>query len=170
MVFASPSYNLFCHTRILHVFATCTVAVTALLSRLFLCRRSRQGRRRPFTFSLSLLRQRQRLHETRTSPLSQPLQPSSHSQSPLSHTTPTFSSSSSATLPKPAPTSQLRKRAGPANSQVDNNKKIEKAPPPPPPIRALHGLTLNIRGMTLAKLLSIQGLPVFSSLDYINLD
>jgi len=57
-------------------------------ARLYLCRRSRQGRRRLYTFSLSLLRQRQRLQETRTSPFSQPLPHDSHSQNTLSHTTP----------------------------------------------------------------------------------
>ena len=49
---------------------------------------------------------------------------------------------------------------------VITNKK-QKSPPPPQPVRALQGLTLNIRGMTPAKWLSIQELPVFSSLDYI---
>jgi len=94
---------------------------TTVSARLFLCRRSRQGRRRLSTFCLSLLRHRQRLHETRTYPLSQPLR-ASHSRSPPPHTTPISSSSSSATPPTHAPTSQLGKRAGPANSHVDNNK------------------------------------------------
>ena len=49
---------------------------------------------------------------------------------------------------------------------IITNKK-QKPPPPPPPVRALHCLTLNIRGMTPAKWVSIQGLTVFSSLDYI---
>ena len=59
------------------------------------------------------------------------------------------------------------KRTGPANNRVGNNKKKHKPPPPPPPVRALQGLTLNIRGMTPAKWVAIQELPVFSTLDYI---
>jgi len=65
------------------------------------------------------------------------------------------------------PASQLGKRPRPANSHVGNNTKTQKPPPPLPPVRALQGLTLNIRGMTPAKWLSIQGLSVFPSLDYI---
>ena len=38
---------------------------------------------------------------------------------------------------------------------------------PTPSVRALHGLTLNIRGITPAKWVAIQELPIFSSLDYI---
>jgi len=70
------------------------------------------------------------------------------------------------TLNARAHISDRKKRAGPANSHVGNNKKKQKPPPPPPPVRALQGLTLNIRGMTPAKWLSIQELPVFLSLDY----
>jgi len=36
-----------------------------------------------------------------------------------------------------------------------------------PPVRALQGLTLNIGGMTSAKWVAIQELPLSSSLDYI---
>jgi len=46
-------------------------------------------------------------------------------------------------------------------------KKTQNPTPPPPPVRALQGSTLNIRGMTPAKWLSIQGLSIFSSLEYI---
>ena len=112
------SHQNFTRVRNLYCGRHCTTAS----ARLFLCRRSRQGRRRLSTFCLS----RQRLHETRTSPLSQPVRPASHSQSPPPQTTPISSSSSSATLPTPAPTSQLGKRAGPANSHVDNNKNKKK--------------------------------------------
>ena len=136
-------------------------------ARIYLCRRSRQGCRRLYTFSLSLLRRRQRLQESRTPPFSQPLPHDSHSQNTLSHTTPVSSSSSSATPATPVPTSQLGKRLGLANSHVGNNTKTQKLPPPPPPVRALQGYTLNIRGMTPAKWLSIQGLSAFPSLDYI---
>ena len=108
-------------------------------ARLYLCQRSRQGRRRLYTFSLSLLRQRQRLQETRTSPFLQPLPHGFHSQNTLSHTTPVSSSASSATPSTPVPTSQLGKRPGPANSHVGNNTKTQKPPPPPPPVRALQG-------------------------------
>ena len=66
---------------------------TTASARFCLCRRSRQGRRRLYTFNLSLLRQKQRLQESRTSPLSQPLQRHSHRQSTLPHTTPLSSSS-----------------------------------------------------------------------------
>ena len=65
------------------------------------------------------------------------------------------------------PTSQLETRPGPANSHVGNNTKTQKPPPPPPHVGALQGLTLNIRGMTPAKWLSIQGLSVFPSVGYI---
>jgi len=132
-----------------------------------LCRRSRHGRRRPCAFNLSLLRQRQHFQETRISPFSQPLQHHSHPQSTLSHTTPSFSGSPSATLSTPAHTSPTGKRAGPANSHVGNNKKQHKPPPPTPLVQALQGLTLNIRGMTPAKWVAIQELPAFSSLNYI---
>ena len=94
----------------------CITAAT----RLYLCRRSRQGRRRLYTFSLSLLRQRQRLQETRTSFFSQPLPHDSHSQNTLSHTTPVSSSSSSATPSTHVPTSPTGKLTGPANSHVGN--------------------------------------------------
>jgi len=43
----------------------------------------------------------------------------------------------------------------------------KKTPPDPPPSQALQGLTINIRGVTPAKWLSIQKLSVFSSLDYV---
>jgi len=92
-------------------------------ARLYLCQRSRQGRRRLYTFSLSLLRQRQRLQETRTSPFLQPLPHGFHSQNTLSHTTPVSSSASSATPSTPVPTSQLGKQPGPANSHVGSNTK-----------------------------------------------
>jgi len=59
------------------------------------------------------------------------------------------------------------KRAVPANSHVGNNRKKHKPQPPTPPVRALQGLILNIRGITPAKWVAIQELPVFSSLDYI---
>ena len=65
---------------------------TTASARFCLCRRSRQGHRRLYTFDLSLLRQNQRLQETRISPLSQPLQHRSHPQSTLPHTTPLSSS------------------------------------------------------------------------------
>jgi len=94
-------------------------------ARLYLCRRSRQGHRRLYTFSLSLLRQRQRLLETRISPFSQPLPHDSHSQNTLSHTTPVSSSSSSATPSTPVPASQLGKRQGPANSHVGKNTRTQ---------------------------------------------
>jgi len=64
-------------------------------------------------------------------------------------------------------TSPIGKQTGPANSHVGNNKKKHKPPPPTPPVRALRGLTLNIWGITPAKWVSIQELPVFSSLDYV---
>jgi len=133
-------------------------------ARLCLFRRSRHGRRRLFAFNLSLLRQRQQFQETRISPFSQPLQYHSNPQSTLSHTTPSSSKSLTAT---PSHTSLPGKRAGPANGHVGNNKKKHKPPPPTPPVRALQCLTLNIRGMTPAKWVAIQELPVFSSLDYI---
>jgi len=136
-------------------------------ARLYLCRRSRQGRRRLYTFSLSLLQQKQRLQETRTSAFSQPLPHDSHSQNTLSHATLVSPSSSSATPSTPVPTSPTGQRAGPANSHVGSNKKKHKLPPPTPLVRALQGLTLNIRGMTPAKWVAIQELPVFSSVDYI---
>jgi len=82
-------------------------------ARLCLYRRSRYGRKRlctfVSTFNLSLLRQRQRLQETRTFPFSQPLQHRSRPQSTLSHTTPSSSRSPSATLSTPAHTSQIKK-------------------------------------------------------------
>jgi len=59
------------------------------------------------------------------------------------------------------------KRTGPANNHVGNNKKKHKLPSPTPPVRVLHGLTLNIRGMSLVKWIVIQELPVFPTLDYI---
>ena len=129
----------------------CGCHLTTPSARLCLCRRSRHARRRLCAFNLSLLRQRQHFQETRTSPFSQPLQHHSHPQSTLSHTTPSFSRSPSATLSTPAHTSPTGKRAGPANSHVGNNKKKHKPPPPTPPVRALQGLTLIIRGMTPAK-------------------
>ena len=43
----------------------------------------------------------------------------------------------------------------------------KKKKPPPPPTRSLHGLTLNIRGLTPEKWKSIQDLEIFTSLDYI---
>jgi len=120
---------------------------------------------RLFAFNLSLLRQRQHFQETRISPFSQPLQYHSYPQSTLSHNTPSSSRSLSATLSTPAHTSLTGKLAGPANSHVGNNKKKHKPPPPTPPVRALQGLTLNIRGMTPAKWVAIPELPVYSSLD-----
>ena len=78
-----------------------------------LCQRSQHGLRClctfVSTFSLSLLRQRQHLQETRTFPYSQPIQHCSRPQSTLSHTTPSSSRSPSATLSTPAHTSQIEK-------------------------------------------------------------
>ena len=136
-------------------------------ARLYLCRRSEQGRMRLHTFSLSLLRPRQRLQETRNSPFSQSLTHDSHSQNTLSHTTPVSSSCSSATPSTPVPTSQLGKRPVPTDSHLGNNTKTQNPLPPSPPVRALQGLTLHIRGMTPAKWFCIQGLSIFSSLEYI---
>jgi len=140
---------------------TCGRHLTTPSARLCLYRRSRHGRRRLCALNLSLLRQRQHSQETRNSPFSQPLQHRSHPQSTLSHTTPSYSKSPSATLSTPTHTSPTGKRAGPANSHVGNNKKKHKAPPPTPPVRAPQGLTLNIRGMTPAKWVAIQELPLF---------
>jgi len=78
-----------------------------------------------------------------------------------------FEFKSLSTTPSTLRTSLPGKRAGPANDHVGNNKKKHKPPPPTPPVRALQGLTLNIRGMTPAKWVAIQELPAFSSLDYI---
>jgi len=82
-------------------------------ARLCLCQRSQHGLRClctfVSTFSLSLLRQRQHLQETRTFPYSQPIQHCSRPQSTLSHTTPSSSRSPSATLSTPAHTSQIEK-------------------------------------------------------------
>ena len=83
---------------------------------------SKNDCRRLCTFNLSWLRQGQRFQETRTSPFAQPIQYHSHLQSTLVHDTPLSSSSPSATLSMPAPTSQLGKRVGPANSHVGNKK------------------------------------------------
>jgi len=105
-------------------------------------KRSRQDCRRLFCFIMSLLRQRLCLQEIRTSPFSQPLPHDSHSQKSLPHTTPVSSSSSSATLSTPAPTSQLGKRSVPINCNVGHNKKTL---PPPPPVKTLQGLILNIQ-------------------------
>ena len=146
-------------TRTRHIFMT--------KARLLVCRRSRQGRKRLFAFNLSLLRPRQLFQETRISPFSQPLQHHSNPHSTLSHITPSPSSSLSATPSTPAHTVSAGKRTGATNNHVGNNKKKHKPPPPPPPVRALHGLTLNIRGMTPSKWVHIQELPVFSTLDYI---
>jgi len=167
---ASPSYNAFWRTRTLGASVTSPGAATFRVTNpacLCLCRRSRHGRRRLFAFNLSLLRQRQQFQETRISPFSQPLQYHSNPQSTRSHTTPSFPRSLSATPSTPAHTSLTGKRTGPANNHVGNNKKKHKPPPPTPPVRALQGLTLNIRGMTPAKWVAIQELPVFSTLDYI---
>jgi len=60
--------NLAC-VRNPHCGRHCITAVTHL----YLCQRSAQGRRRLYTLILSLLRQRQRFQEIRTSPFSQPL-------------------------------------------------------------------------------------------------
>jgi len=136
-------------------------------ARLCVCRRSQHGRKRLFAFNLSLLRPRQQLQETRIPPFSQPLQHHSNPQSTLSHTTPSSPRSLSATPSTPVHTFLAGKRTGPANNHVGNNKKKHKPPPLPPPVRALQGLTLNIRGMTPAKWVAIQELPVFSTLDYI---
>ena len=130
------AHHNFTRVRNLHCGSHCITAS----ARLCLCQRSRQGRRHLFTFSLSFLRQRQRLQETRTSPFSQPLPHGSHSQSPLPHTTPESSSSYSTTPSTPAPTSQLGKwaMAGPANSNVGNNKKTQNC-------RVLHLLCEHFR-------------------------
>ena len=146
-------------TRVCHILTT--------EARLLVCQRSRHGRKRLCAFNLSLLRPRQPLQETRISPFSQPLQHHSNPQSTLSHITPSSPSSLSATPSTPAHTSLTGKLTGPANNYVGNNKKKHKPPPPTPPVRALQGLTLNIRGMTLAKWVAIQELPVFSTLDYL---
>jgi len=76
----------------------CSSHLATPSAHLCLCRRSRQGRRRLYAFNLSLLRQRKRLPETKTSPFAQPLQHRSHPQSTLPHTTPSSSSSPSATI------------------------------------------------------------------------
>jgi len=131
--------------------------------RLCVCRRSQHGRRRLFAFQLP----RQQFQETKISLLSQLLQYHSNPQSTLSHTTPSSPRFLSATPSIPAHTFLTGKRTGPANNHVGNNKKKHKPPPPPPPVRALQGLTLNIRGMTPAKWAAIQELPVFSTLDYL---
>jgi len=136
-------------------------------ARLCLCRRSRHGRRRLFAFNLFLFRQRQQFLETRISPFSQPLQYHSNPQSTQSHTAPSSPRSLSATPSAPAHTSLTGKRTGPTNNHAGNNKKKHKPPSPTPPVRALQGLTLNIRGMTPAKWVAIQELPVFPTLDYI---
>ena len=85
----------------------------------------------------------------------------------MSHITLSPSGSLRATPSPPAHTVSVGKRTGASNNSVRNNKKKHKPPPPPPSVRALHGLTLNIRGMTPAKWVAIQELPVFSTLDYI---
>jgi len=136
-------------------------------TRLLVCRRSRHGRKRLFAFNLSLLRPRQLLQETKISPFSQPLQHHSNPHSALSHITPSSSSPFSATPSTPAHTVPAGKRTGPANNHVGNNKKKHKPPPPPPPVRVIHGLSLNICGMTPDKWVAIQELSVFSTLDYI---
>jgi len=167
VVFAFLCYNLFWRTRILRAFATHTVAVAALRLPPAFISADDLNRAVCAFFSLSLLRPRQRLQETRTSPFSQSLTHDSHSQNTLSHTTPVSSSCSSATPSTPVPTSQLGKRPVPTDSHLGNNTKIQNPLPPSPPVRALQGLTLHIRGMTPAKWLCIQGLSVFSSLEYI---
>ena len=146
-------------TRVRHILTT--------KARLLVCRRSRHDRKRLCAFNLSLLRPRQLLQETRISPFSQPLHHHSNPQSTLSHITPSSPRSLSATPSTPAHTVLAGKRTGPANNHVGNNKKKHKPPPPPPPVRVLQGLTLNIRGMTPAKWVVVQDLPVFSTLDYI---
>ena len=125
------AHHNFAGVRNLH----CSRHFTTASARFCLCRRSRQGRSRQYTFSLSLLRQRQRLQETRTSPFLQPLPHDSHPQSTLPHTRPLSSSSFSATPSTNAPTSQIGKRAGPANSHIGNDKKTQNPPPPSPPVR-----------------------------------
>jgi len=52
---------------------------------------------------------------------------------------------------------------------ADSNKKKQKtqSSPSSPSTRPLHGLTLNIRGMTPEKWESIQDLDIFPSLDFI---
>ena len=75
----------------------------------------------------------------------------------------------SATPSTPAHTFLTGKRTGPVNNYFSKNKKKHKPPPPPPPVQTLQGFTLNIRGMTPTRWVSIQELSVFSTLDYINL-
>jgi len=168
VVFASLCYNLtlFWHNRILCALATHTVAVTALRPPpAYISADNLDRAVGALTLLLDLCSDKD--NASRTFPFSQPLQHDSHSQNTLSQTTPVSSNSSSATPSTPVPTSLLGKRPGPATSHVGSNKKTPKPPPPPPPVRALQGSTLKIRGMTPAKRLSILGLSVFPSLDYI---
>jgi len=162
-ILAHQNFFRVCTTYFLHHFR-------ASPGRLRLLRQSNRGRKRLHTLNLELI-QHHPFIETRTSPHTQPL-----SSGPPDSNTPPLPSIPSqrpqtqcGLLRQPSlPASALGKRPIPVSSNVDGNKKQKtKSPPSYPSIRSLHGLTLNIRGMTPEKWESIQELDIFPSLHFI---
>jgi len=138
--------------------------------RLRLLRQSNCGRKRLHTLNLELI-QHHPFIETRTSPHTQPLSsvPPDSNTRPLPSNPSQWPKTQSGLLRQSSlPASALGKRPILVSSNVDSNKKQKtKSPPSSPSVRSLHGLTLNIRGMTPEKWESIQELDIFLSLDSI---
>jgi len=131
---------------------------------------SNGGRKRLHTRNLQFI-QHHPLIETRTAPHTQPLSsgsPGHNSRPPHLNPSQRSETQSGSLRQSSPPASAHGKRPIPVSSNVDSNKKQKtQLPPSSPSILPLHGLTLNIRGMTLEKWESIQDLDVFPSLDFI---
>jgi len=154
-----------------------TVCTTFLLRRCYvstdrlrLLRQSSRGRQRLHTLNLELIHHHPFI-ETRTSPHIQSLSPGPpdpNSRVPPPNPSQQSHAQCGPLRRPPLPVSPLGKRPIPVSSNVDSNKKPKtQSFASSPSIRPLHGLTLNIRGMTPGKWDSIQDLDIFPSLDFI---
>jgi len=128
------------------------------------------GRKRLHALNLELIHHHP-LIETRTFPHSQPLPsgpPDPKSRPPPSNLTQQSHAQSAPLRQSSLPVSALDKRPIPVCSNVDSNKKQKtQSNASSLSIRSLHGLALNIRGVTPEKWDSIQDLDIFPSLDFI---
>jgi len=162
---AHQNFSRVCTTFLLRHFHVST-------GRLRLLRQSNRGRKRLHALNLELIHHHP-LIETRTFLHSQPLSsgpPDPNSRPPPSNPTQQSHAQSEPLRQSSLPASALGKRPIPVCSNVDSNKKQKtQSFASSPCIRSLHGLTLNIRGMTPEKWDSIQDLDIsgFPSLDFI---
>ena len=161
LILAHQNFSRVCTTYLLHHFC-------ASPGRLRLLRQSNRGRKRLHTLNLEFIQHHPGI-ETRTSPHTQPLSsgPPGHNIR-SSHLHPSQKQSSPSQQVSP-PTSSLGKRPSLVFRNADSNKTKQKTQSSPsfPCTRPLHGLTLNIRGMTPEKRKCVQDLDIFPSFDFI---